>query len=375
VPTLGSILNNALYVSILVILISSLVGFFVKARARDRCLRDFDRFDATVETTDGQIVWGLFRVYSSGLELLYRAEHQDEQGHVENSTILYAPELGNLQAVYRFHHDQLPEARRRRKRDIERTYQPTLFRRAGRGLRNTYNAFRDAIVQTLNAILAYRATQAPQEVIWSRSKDLTASGSQLLSTAVGNAYEPILERYIGQYVVLEMQRGDALEEEYGILKEYSAQYIELLNARLEVPLDVYIKDHVFPGGPPVKTDQLVSTIRVTNGLQHTILIDAIRHGDQSRPVHVPVDGGQTAEIALQEDEMGGPVQVDVNVRCLADLIVPRTLAVVRHAGKREKLSLDTLLGLDELHRWPWVRRLIQSGQLRSVGDHREKTGA
>lgn len=374
-PTLGSILNNALYVSILVILISSLVGFYVKARARDRCLRDFDHFDATVEMTDGQIVWGLFRVYSSGLEFLYRAEHQDEQGHVENSTILYAPELGNLQAVYRFHHDQSPEARLRRKRDIERTYQPTLFRRAGRGLRNTYNAFRDAIVQTLNAILAYRATQAPQEVIWSRSKDLTASGSQLLSTAVGNAYEPILERYIGQYVVLEMRRGDALEEEYGILKEYSAQHIELLNARLEVPLNVYVKDHVFPGGPPVKTEQLVSTLRVVNGLQHAILVDAIQHGDQSRPVHVPVDGGQTAEIALQEDEIGGPIQVDVNVRCLADLIVPRTLAVVRHAGKREKLTLDTLLGLDELHHWPWVRRLIQSRQLRSVGDRRGGTGA
>jgi hypothetical protein len=276
---------------------------------------------------------------------------------------------------YRFHHDQLPEARQRRKRDIERTYQPTLFRRAGRGLRNTYNAFRDAIVQTLNAILAYRATQAPQEVIWSWSKDLTASGSQLLSTAVGNAFEPILERYIGQYVVLEMRRGDALEEEYGILKEYSAQYIELLNARLEVPLNVYVKDHVFPGGPPVKTEQLVSTLRVVNGLQHAILVDAIQHGDQSRPVHVPVDGGQTAEIALQEDEIGGPIQVDVNVRCLADLIVPRTLAVVRHAGKREKLTLDTLLGLDELHHWPWVRRLIQSRQLRSVGDHRERTGA
>ena len=41
---MNTILNNALYVSILVILISSLASFYVRTRARDRCLRDFDEY-------------------------------------------------------------------------------------------------------------------------------------------------------------------------------------------------------------------------------------------------------------------------------------------------------------------------------------------
>jgi hypothetical protein len=52
------------------------------------------------------------------------------------------------------------------------------------------------------------------------------------------------------------------------------------------------------------------------------------------------------------------VSLEIDVRCLADLILPRGVAAVRHAGRREALSLDILLGLDELPRVPWVKRLF-----------------
>jgi hypothetical protein len=368
----SSILNNALYVSILVILASSFVGFYAKSRMRDRCMRDFDGFTAMVEDKEGKVVWGTLRVYSSGIELLYLSTHRDIQGHVENSYILYDSDLGNLQAIYRFHHEQSEENQRRRTKEIKRTYQPTIFRQAMRMLRNLLSTFKDAIAQTLNAVLGYRATQSPQNVMLSKHKEFTASGVQLLSSAVGNAYEPILERYIGQYVVLDILREKAVEEEHGILKEYSAKYIELLNAKVEVPLEIYLREPSSADSRPVKIERDGCTVRVTNDLDSTLLIEAVKSKKGSRQVSVPVHGKQCLDIELSVEEAEKTIELELSVRCLADLIVPRSQAAVRHAGKREKLSLDTLLGLDELPYLPWVKRLIgaeKSAGFRSEGEH------
>jgi hypothetical protein len=355
---LTGFMNNPLAVSIFVILISSLVGFYVNSRIRDRCLRDFDGFMVTVEDKAGKIAWGTLRTYSSGMEMKYGSTVQDTQGHVENSYILYDKELANLQAIYRFHDDQTEQSQKRRTREIRRTYQPTLFRRVLRALRNLFNTFKDAIVQATNTVLGYRAAQSPTNLVLSKHKELTDSGMQLLTGAVGNAYEPILERYIGQYVVVEVLRGTTVEEEYGILKEYTAKYLELLNVKVEVPPRVFLKDAATVDGKAIQTEQDDRIVRVTNPLARTLFVEAIKCGDRTRRVDVIVPAQSDAEIALMGEEAGSSVTLDLSVRCLADLIIPRAVAVVRHAGKREKLSLETLLGLDDLPDLPWVKRLI-----------------
>ena len=370
---LSDILNNALYVSILVILVSSLIGFYVRSRVRDRCLRDFDDFIVTVEDKAGKVVWGTLRVYSSGMEVLYVSTHLDTEGHVENSYIMYGNELPNLQAIYRFHDDQSEENQRRRTKEIERTYQPSIFRRAARALRNLFSTFKDAIVQTLNTVLGQRAAQSPQNAVLSKHKELTESGAQLLVSAVGNAYEPILERYIGHYVVIEILRGDTVEEEYGILKEYSAKYIELLNVRIEVPLTVYLKELASSVNTRIKIEPQEHIVRVTNALSRVLLVEAIKCGERTRPMQVPVPRHRSVDIELSKEEIGKPVTLECAVRCLADLIVPRAVGTVRHAGKREHLSLETLLGLDEIPYMPWVKRLIGerieiSRLIRRIGD-------
>jgi hypothetical protein len=292
------------------------------------------------------------------VELLYATEHWDIEGHVENSYILYSADLANLQAMYRFHDDQTEKGQARRTRDIRRTHKPSIFARAGRAMRNFFSTFKDAIVKTINTVLGYRAAQQPQAVILSKSEELTSSGAQLLSGALGNAYEPILERYIGQYVVIEILHDGVWEEEYGILKEYSAKYVELLNVKIEVPLSMYLKGRPFKGTTPIQVDPLQEVVHVTNNLPRTVLVEGVKVEEETRKVSVPIESGQEVNIELSEIERDKPVELDVSVRSMADLIVPRTLAVVRHAGKREKLSLDTLLGLDDLPYHPWVRRLL-----------------
>jgi hypothetical protein len=216
-------------------------------------------------------------------------------------------------------------------------------------------------VEFLSAILGYRASQSPGNVILSKYQQLTTSGAQLISGAVGNAYEPILERYIGQYVVLDILVDGKMEEEHGILKEYSAQYIELLSVKLEVPLRIYLQDRPPPAPAPVLVERVGNAMRVANELDRTVLVETVRQGDGSRALNVAVEPGQSVEVELlpqETDPAEAPVELQLGVRCLADLIVPRSIAVVRHAGKREALSLDTLLGLDELPQLPWLKRLI-----------------
>ena len=65
---------------------------------------------------------------------------------------------------------------------------------------------------------------------------------------------------------------------------------------------------------------------------------------------------------MSETERGKALTVELSARCLADVIVPRTAGIVRHAGRREELSLETLLGLDDLSYIPWVRRLVKEGK-------------
>ncbi len=360
-------LNNPLYVSLFVILLSSLVGFYVNSRVRDRCLRDFDDYVVTIEHKTGKMVWGTLRTYSTGLEVIYPAAHHDLEGHVEYSYIVYDSEIGALQAIYRFHDHQPEKDARRRAWDIRRTYQPSIFGRARRGLRNLVSTFKDAIVQATNTILGQRTAQSPQNLVLSQHQELTKSGAQLFSGAVGNAYEPILERYIGQYVVAEILRGKAIEEESGILKEYSSKYIELLNAKVEVPLSVYLSRPEDQASTEVQVVPTEDAVRVTNLLARTLLVRAVRRGEGVRELEIAVDPQQTVEIPLTEEEAGEPVELEIGVRCLADLIVPRAAAVIRHAGKREELTLDALLGLDDLPQLPWGKRLL--------GEHEPKMPA
>jgi len=287
---------------------------------------------------------------------------QTAEVYTKHSFILYSNELPRVEAFYRFHDHQTGKGRRRREREIKRTYQPSLWRRFTRAMRNLFSTFKDAIVQTLNAVLGARAAVSPQSLVLTRHKDLTTSGAQLVESAVGSAYEPILEHYIGRYVVLERQTHGEVEEEHGILKEYSTQYIEMLNVRVEVPLYIYLRRRPQVAEKRVRVKREGRIARVSHDLPHPIVVETLRSGDTERDLDLLVDPEEQIEIALSEVEAARPVTFEWGVRCLADLVVPRTTALVRHAGKQEKLTWEEWLGLDDLPSLPWLKRLVRVRQ-------------
>ena len=62
----------------------------------------------------------------------------------------------------------------------------------------------------------------------SQDKYVSRMKQDLISSA-GTSYEPLLEKYIGHGVVLEMIAGDKLCEYRGVLKDYTADFIEIMD--------------------------------------------------------------------------------------------------------------------------------------------------
>ncbi len=211
------------------IFLAALVGTFVSRRARDVCLRDFEDFQTTIELPGGKLLWGLLEVFPKSLHLMYARPHQDAEGHIETSYLILSDELSKVVGLRRYHDELTPENQERRRRDIRRTHNPSPMRRARRKARNFINTFRDAFAQSLGAVLA-QAKKGGGAVL-AQDKQLTQIGQTVLG-ASANAFEPLLERYIGRRAVAEELRDDVWIEHPGVLKEYTSGWIELLDCRL-----------------------------------------------------------------------------------------------------------------------------------------------
>ncbi len=216
-------------ITIVFIVLATGVGAFIRRRSRDKCLRDFERNMVTLEDTAGKTIWGRLRVENTGLEFVYPQKHRDEDGHDEASYILYKHEYGNIGAVIRFH-DELSEGnKKKREKQLEKTYHPGVGRRLKRRLVNVFKTVRDSVAEVVNLLMsqAKKATPAGR-VLGSQDKYVSQIKQELMGS-VGTSYEPLLERYIGRKVVLELIKGDKIFEYCGVLKEYTADFIEIMD--------------------------------------------------------------------------------------------------------------------------------------------------
>ncbi|HPQ39231.1 MAG TPA: hypothetical protein PLV45_02555 [bacterium] len=346
------ILNNALYLSLLVILVSSVIGVFVAGRKRDRCLKDFNGDECRLMLTSGKSVYGVFHAYGSGIELEYTRPHVDRQGHLESSFMLYSVELSQIAAIKRFHLDLSAQNRRTRTREITRTYQPSIFRIMQRRFRNFVNTFQDGLNRSLTALIGAAATRNPQSKVAGREKELTGLGNQMIGV-VSHAYDAILEKYIGHYVVLEMPVNGEIQEFCGILKDYTQNYIEILNLMepkiIELNADQSMESRDVAG---LEIHRHETGFEIINRSDWPLYLDWLEVREQRIPVGRFLNHGDGHISEMPDDTSTEPdASLQTEVRCgmivpeILDVIVPRTLGIVRHGCPRARHNLDTFLGL------------------------------
>ena len=220
---------SALFITIVFIILATIVGAFVRRRCRDKCLKDFSNNMVTLEEASGKRIWGQLRVENTGLELIYPKKRKDADGHDEASYILYKYEYANIGALVRFHDELGQEDRKRRQQELKRTYHPTLLRRLKRKMLNVFKTLRDSVLEVLNVLISQAKKATPAGAVLSSQDKYVTQMKQDLVGAVGTSFEPLLEKYIGHKVVLELTRADKVFEYCGVLKDYTAEFIEIMD--------------------------------------------------------------------------------------------------------------------------------------------------
>ncbi len=234
-PTLAQIPYTA--ITIIFIILATAVGAFVRKRSRDKCLRDFEQNMVTLEDTAGKTIWGKLRVENTGLEFVYPQKQKDEDGHDETSYILYKYEYPKIGLVIRFHDDLSDENKTAREKELEKTYHPDWDRRLKRKTLNVLRTVRDSVVEIVNLVISQAKKATPAGKVLTSQDKYVSQMKQELMGSVGTSFEPLLERYIGHKVVLEMIKGDKIFEYCGVLKEYTAEFIEIMNVNYKTTED------------------------------------------------------------------------------------------------------------------------------------------
>src|SRR5437762_6322577 len=85
--------STILYVTLLFIFVTAIVTTVATKWSRDKCLKFFNHYHVSMERTRGQTIWGLLKVFSSGIEVIYDHPFVDSRGRKKTSYLLYGQEV------------------------------------------------------------------------------------------------------------------------------------------------------------------------------------------------------------------------------------------------------------------------------------------
>ncbi len=333
-------MDLSLLFTILLIFAFTLLGAYVRSRVTDRCLKSWNQFHVTVEFTDGKLVWGVMRLEPTGMELSYLDSVQDDK-HIETTYLLYNSDYSNIQALYRYE-DSLSEwGKRKRAGDVQASFHPGPFRRFRRAARNFLSTATDSLNEVFGIVLGRVTKTGGRYIAADGSSALKNLGGKVLGS-VGGVHDPLLEHYIGRRVVVEVLEGEEVHEHVGIFKDYSADFLEILNVQYPQPQALMLTPQALV--QLERLDALLDddVLRVTNNDIWPILVRSLECSGNERLINAIVDGGETIALHVNPDEVG-EARLHVQIVRELDMIVPRTRAVVRH--RAETASSDKLANL------------------------------
>ena len=224
-------------ITIIFIVLATLVAAFVKRRSRDKCLKDFSDNLVTLEETSGRTIRGRLNVENTGLEFVYPVRQKGKEGHDEASYILYKYEYPNIAALVRFHDELSERNKKERQKQLKRSYHPGALRRLKRRIQNVFKTVRDSVMEAVNLLMSQAKKATPAGGILTTQDKYISQMKQELAGSVGTSFEPLLEKYIGRRVVLELVKGDKILECCGVLKDYTAEFVEIMDVSYKVKED------------------------------------------------------------------------------------------------------------------------------------------
>ncbi|MGM0603912.1 MAG: hypothetical protein ACQESS_11445 [Bacillota bacterium] len=220
---------DAASITILFVVLSALVVVVLRKVKKDKCLKDFRDDMITIELLNGQQYRGELKLKSSGLQFNYPELIKGEHNLKFLSFLLYKNEYPDIQAVVRYHKDLTEEGKKLRKEDFRRTFQPSRWRKLRRSILNFLKIIKDAVIEIINMLTSNLSkTTAVGAAISTNNNQVNKMKDEVYSL-VETSYEPLLEDYIGERVILELKRENEWVKYNGVLKDYTGEFIELID--------------------------------------------------------------------------------------------------------------------------------------------------
>lgn len=221
----------AFWLPLLLLFLSALVGAIIKRRSCDHCLKKFESSKVSIQLGENWVC-GTLEVFAQGVEL--RNFNQREWGETPiHSHIIHAAELEKVSMIIRNAPPLDTKLGQVWQKERKRLVDPPFQDRLKRFVLNSFNMLRDSFGQAMKAIIGSMS----KDTRLGKAKDADKRFGEMqgnLTNMIPNAWEPILEKYLGNPVVLERRAESEFVLESGILEDYSSKYLLLRDVKLSV---------------------------------------------------------------------------------------------------------------------------------------------
>jgi len=332
-PVYEVLLENAFALGLVFIFLTAIIAAIVARRRKDKCLKLFNHYPVSYLGVAGRTLWGTLKTYSQGLNLQFDEPYQTRHGVIKTSAMLYEADLNNCLVICRFADAMDERQRNRRTRQVQRCFRLGLLRRLVRTIRNLFNTLKDAITKAFSTILGQIAKTSPAgSVISSHRSNIGQIGQTLLGTGA-NAYEPMLESYIGKPVVVRLNNPNDPDktpmELPGFLADYSNKYVAVFNLKHE-PLErielVVTESTQCPG---FKVDLEQDHIIITCTGPDAVAIQRCESGKHVLRPRLPLTKHCAMKLRRQPEQS---VRLIVERTQRIDVVCPRAHATIEFGG-------------------------------------------
>lgn len=237
-------MQNPVLITIVAIIVSTLLIAYIRRVTKDRCLKAFQNDVVTLLLSDQREITGKLVVESTGLEVVYDIQKVDnppaesdagpEMSHA--SYILFKQEFGLLTAILRKHNNLSDKAKAKREKEIKAAYHPNFFRRLGRRIRNFFSTIKDSLMEIITLLSGQYETANPDSVLTTQKAQKSKVEKEMVSS-ITYSYDALLEKYIGNLVICEFNMNGTKTKISGILKDYTANYLEILDVQIKTAND------------------------------------------------------------------------------------------------------------------------------------------
>ncbi len=221
-----------------------------------------------------------------------------------------------------------------REREVERAFHPGFWQRLRRRSRNFMNLASESLSQAIGIIIGQARPRAGRYITDASASYLGDLGKNIVGY-VGTRYDPLLERYVGTQVVVEVTEGDTVYEHVGILKDYTADFLVILDVHYPNQSAFRLKgQRASLENRSLKLVREGDSLTVRNVGEDSLFLQSLAAGDQVQPINAVLDKDDELVLHLPEGMTSADAELAAKVIRHLDWILPRSHALIRHKAER-----------------------------------------